>query len=147
MFTRTRHVRESSPSRANEGVVRQMKHKGLTTLIACVAVGAVGVPAALGTTTRKPIVKKVQVVDNFYSPTKVTIKKGQQVKWIWNKNNFNTHTVTLIKGPKGVSKKKFSSFQASAGVHFKLTFIKAGTYHFECQLHPLEMNMTVTVKN
>lgn len=124
-----------------------MKHKGLTTLIACITVGAVGVPTALGTTTRKPVVKKVQVRDNYYSPTKLRIKKGQQVNWIWNKMNFNTHTVTLIKGPKGVSKKKFSSFQASAGVHFKLTFTKAGTYHFECQLHPLEMNMTVTVKN
>ncbi len=126
-----------------------MKHKGLTTLIACLAGCAVLVPTALGTTTkkRKPVVKKVQVVDNFYSPTKVTIKKGQQVNWIWNQNNFNTHTVTLIKGPNGVNKRKFSSFQASAGVHFKLTFVKAGTYHFECRLHPLEMNMTVTVKN
>lgn len=124
-----------------------MKHKGPTTLIACLAAGAVVVPTALGTTTKKPVVKKVQVVDNFYSPTKVTIKKGQQVNWIWSRNNFNTHTVTLIKGPKGVSKRKFSSFQASGGVHFKLTFTRAGTYHFECRLHPLEMNMTVTVKN
>ena len=124
----------------------QMKHKGLTSLIACLAVSAVGVPAALGTTTKKPVVKKVQVVDNFYSPTKVSIKTGQQVNWIWNKNNFNTHTVTLIKGPKGVNKHKFSSFQASTGVHFKLTFLKPGVYHFECMLHPLDMNMTVTVK-
>ena len=79
-----------------------MKHKGLTTLIACVAVGAVGVPTALGTTPKKkPVVKNVQVRDDFYTPTKVTVKKGQQVNWIWNKNNFDTHTVTLIKGPKG----------------------------------------------
>lgn len=125
----------------------QMKHKGLTSLIACLAVSAVGVPTALGTTTKKPTVKKVQVEDDLYSPTKVTIKKGQQVNWIWSKQNFDTHTVTLIKGPKGVNKKKFSSFQASAGVHFKLTFTKAGTYRFQCQLHPLTMNMTVTVKN
>ena len=125
-----------------------MKHKGLTTLIACVAVGAVGVPTALGTTpTKKPVVKNVQVRDDFYAPTKVTIKKGQQVNWIWNKANFDTHTVTLIKSPKGVNKKKFSSFQASAGVHFKLTFTKSGTYHFRCQIHPLTMNMTVTGKN
>jgi plastocyanin len=122
-----------------------MKHKGLTTLIACVVVCAVGVPTALGTTT-KPVVKKVQVEDNQYTPTKVTIKKGQQVNWIWSNNNFNTHTVSLIKGPKGVSKRKFSSIQASTGVHFKLTFLKPGVYHFECMLHPLEMNMTVTVK-
>ena len=122
-----------------------MKHKGLTTLIACLVVCAVGVPTALGT-TKKPVVKKVQVEDNQYTPTKVTIKKGQQVNWIWNKNNFNTHTVSLIKGPKGVSKRKFSSIQASTGVHFKLTFLKPGVYHFQCMLHPLEMNMTVTVK-
>ncbi len=44
-----------------------MKHKGLTTLIACVAVGAVGVPTALGTTQKKPVVKNVQVRDDFYS--------------------------------------------------------------------------------
>lgn len=123
-----------------------MKHKGLTALIACLAVGAVGVPTALGTTKKKPVVKKVQVEDNLYSPTKVTIRKGQQVNWVWSSSNFNTHTVTLIKAPKGVNKHKFSSFQASAGVHFKLTFLKTGVYHFECMIHPLEMNMTVTVK-
>ena len=123
-----------------------MKHKGLATLIACLAVCAVGVPTALGTTKGKPVVKKVKVEDNLYSPTKVTIKKGQQVNWTWSNSNFNTHTVTLIKGPHGVSKRKFSSIQASTGVHFKLTFLKPGVYHFECQLHPLEMNMTVTVK-
>jgi plastocyanin len=124
-----------------------MKHKGLIALIAAVAVGAVGVPTALGTTKGKPVVKNIQIKDDFYTPTKVTIKKGQQVNWIWNKLNFDTHTVTLIKGPKGVSRKQFSSFQASAGVHWKRTFTKAGTYHFQCQLHPLTMNMTVTVKN
>ena len=123
-----------------------MKHKGLTTLIACLAVCAVGVPAALGTTKRKPVVKKVQVEDNLYSPTKVTIKKGQQVNWVWSNSNFNTHTVTLKRPPKGVNRHKFSSIQASTGVHFKLTFLKPGVYHFQCMLHPLEMNMTVTVK-
>ena len=28
-----------------------------------------------------------------------------------------------------------------------MTFLKPGVYHFQCMLHPLEMNMTVTVKN
>jgi plastocyanin len=124
-----------------------MKHKGLTTLIACLAVGAVGVPTALGTTQKKVVVKNVQVRDDYYTLKKVTIKKGQKVNWIWNKANFDTHTVTLIKGPKGVNKHQFSSFQASAGVHWKRTFTKAGTYHFQCQIHPLTMDMTVTVKN
>jgi plastocyanin len=124
----------------------QMKHKGLTSLIACLAVSAVGVPTALGTTTKKPTVKKVQVEDDLYSPTKVTIKKGQQGNWICSNANSDTHTVTLIKGPNGVNKHKFSSIQASTGVHFKLTFLKPGVYHFECMIHPFQMNMTVTVK-
>jgi plastocyanin len=128
-----------------------VKRGTLTTLVGCLLGCAVIVPAATGsspaTTKHKPVVKNVQVVDNFYAPTKLTIKKGNQVNWIWNKQNFNTHTVTLIKGPKGVSKQKFSSIEASAGIHFKLTFLKPGTYHFECKLHPTEMNMTVTVKN
>lgn len=124
----------------------QMKHKGLTSLIACLAVSAVGVPTALGTTTKKPTVKKVQVEDDLYSPTKVTIKKGQQVNWIWSNANYDTHTVTLIKGPNGVNKHMFSSIQASTGVHFKRTFLKPGVYHFECMIHPFQMNMTVTVK-
>jgi plastocyanin len=124
-----------------------MKHKGLATLIACLAVCAVVVPTALGTTRHKPVVKQVQVRDDFYSLSKVSIKRGQQVNWIWNQNNFDSHTVTLIKGPKGVSKRKFSSIEASTGIHFKLTFTKAGTYHFQCMIHPFQMNMTVTVKN
>ena len=69
----------------------QMKHKGLTSLIACLAVSAVGVPTALGTTTKKPVVKKVEVEDNLYAPTKVTIKKGQQVNWVWS-NRTSTPT-------------------------------------------------------
>ena len=57
-----------------------------------------------------------------------------------------SESVSLIKAPKGVNRHKFSSIQASTGVHFKLTFLKPGVYHFRCMLHPLEMNMTVTVK-
>ena len=132
-------------------VLKITRRAPLAAVTAVALTGAVMAPVAGAATHAKPkpksVTKTVKVKDDFYSPTKVTIKKGQSVNWIWSKSNFNTHTVTLIKGPKGVNKKKFSSFQAAEGVHFKLTFTKAGTYHFECQLHPLEMNMTVTVKN
>jgi plastocyanin len=127
-----------------------MKRGTLIVLVACLLGCAAAVPAASGSgtqTPKKPVVKNVQVVDDAYLPAKETVKKGNQINWIWNRNNFDTHTVTLIKGPKGVNKKKFSSIQASAGIHFKLTFLKTGTYHFQCMIHPFEMNMTVTVKN
>src|ERR1700742_3605730 len=63
----------------------QMKHKGMTALVACVAFSAVGVRSAVCTTSKpkKPVVKNVQVRDDYYAPTKVAVKKGQQVNWIW----------------------------------------------------------------
>jgi plastocyanin len=130
-----------------------MKRGTLIVLMACLLGCAAVVPAASGSGSstpekpKKPVVKNVQVVDDAYLPAKETVKKGNQINWIWNRNNFDTHTVTLIKGPKGVNKKKFSSIEASTGIHFKLTFLKPGTYHFQCMLHPFDMNMTVTVKN
>jgi plastocyanin len=124
-----------------------MKHRSLITLLACMLGCAVAVPAASGLgTNRKPIVKNARVIDNFYTPTKLTIKKGGQVKWTWDAGDFNTHTVSLVHGPKGVRKSKFSSAEQGAGSHFRLTFAKTGSYHFQCMIHP-EMNMTVTVKN
>jgi plastocyanin len=54
--------------------------------------------------------------------------------------------VTLIKGPKGVSKKSFTSATGAIGIKFERKFLKPGTYHFECTIHPTQMNMTITVK-
>ena len=50
----------------------------------------------------KVVTKTVSVGDDFYTPTKLTIKKKNAVNLVWNKSNFDSHNVTLIKGPKGV---------------------------------------------
>jgi len=109
---------------------------------------AVVVPAASGSgseTKAKPVVKTVHIGDDFYAPGKLTIKRGSQIKWIWDKTNFDSHNVTLIKGPRGVSARKFTSATGSTGIHFEREFLTPGTYHFECTIH-LSMNMTVIVK-
>jgi len=101
--------------------------------------------------------KKVKVVDDYYSPTKVTVKKNKQVAFKWDKNNLNTHNVVMKKGPKGVKKTKKpcakgkitkcnKSAAGSIGINFKPTFNKPGTYKFTCTIHPTVMNMTVKVK-
>jgi plastocyanin len=106
------------------------------------------VPAASGSAKPKPkpVIKLVKVIDDYYSRSKLTIKKGNEIKWVWAASNFDTHNVTLIKAPKGVNHGKFSSIDGTGGIHFTRTFTKPGTYHFECTIHPETMFMTVTVK-
>ena len=126
-----------------------MQHRRSIAIAACALGSAIAAPVASGAGAvshkAKPVVKKVQVSDNFYSPTKVTITKGSAVNWVWSKTNFDTHNVTLIRGPKGVKTSKFTSIDGSRGLHFKRTFTTPGTYHFECTIHP-SMNVAVIVK-
>ena len=99
--------------------------------------------------------KKVKVVDDYFSPTKVEVKKGKDVAFKWDSTNLNTHDVTMKKGPKGVKKSKpcakgkitkcNRSAPGSIGVNFKPTFNKAGTFKFICTIHPTVMNVTVKV--
>jgi plastocyanin len=130
-------------------LMTMMGHRRSIALAACAVGAAVAAPVASGAGRvahkPKPVVKKVQVSDNFYTPTKVTIAKGSSVNWVWSKTNFNTHNVTLIKGPKGIKKSKFTSVDGARGLHFKRTFTTPGTYHFECTIHP-SMNVAVIVK-
>jgi plastocyanin len=126
-----------------------MRSRGSIVLAACALGAAIVVPVADGArATRhrpKPVVKKVQVGDNFYSPTKLTIRTGSSVNWVWSDQNFETHNVTLIRGPKGVRKSRFTSIDGTRGLHFKRRFTTPGRYRFECTIHP-SMNIAVTVK-
>lgn len=115
-----------------------------TCALGCVGLGQVATSAAAGHSP-KPVIKKVKVADNSYSPVKLTISKGSSVNWVWSNTNFNTHNVTLLKGPKGIKKSKFTSIDGARGLHFKRTFTTPGTYHFECTIHP-SMNIAVTVR-
>lgn len=129
--------------------MRLMWHRRSIAVAACALGAAIAAPVASGAGAvshkAKPVVKKVQVTDNFFTPTKVTITKGSSVNWVWNNANFNTHNVTLIKGPKGINKGKYTSIDGTRGLHFKRTFTTPGTYHFECTIHP-SMNVAVTVR-
>ncbi|MCU1678260.1 MAG: hypothetical protein JWM93_3018 [Frankiales bacterium] len=78
-----------------------------------VAAGALAIPALAATTT-------VQVKDNKFAPTSITVKKGTTVKWVWK--GKAPHNVTVSKGPA-----KFrSTTQVKGSYSKKLT--KAGSY-------------------
>ncbi len=122
----------------------------LAALTAVALTGAVAAPVAGAATHATPkrtsVVKKVKVADDFYSPTKMTIRVGDKVNFVWAPSNINTHNVTLVTGPKGVNKRKFTSLSASTHFHFERKFTVPGKYHFLCTLHPTMMNLYLTVK-
>jgi plastocyanin len=128
--------------------MRIIRRAPLAVTAAVLLAGTVAVPVAGAAPSAKPkpVVKKVKVADDFYSPTKLTIKVGDKVNFVWSATNVNVHNVTLVSGPKGVSKKQFTSLDGSTSFHFERTFTMPGKYHFQCTIHPTMMNTFITVK-
>jgi len=104
------------------------------------AVAAVGATVASGSSVHaaKSTTKAVAVRDDFYKPGTLKIKKGTTVKWVWDKNDMNDHSVVDTKG-------KFQSEEMMTGT-FKHKFKKPGTWHIYCSVHPETMRMTIKVK-
>jgi plastocyanin len=115
----------------------------LTGAVALAAAPAVaGSPRAAGA----PQKKKVEVVDNFYSPKKLTVNLKSRITWVWTDESADVHDVKLISGPKGF--KKFQTEPGSAGFTYSKTLTKPGTYKFLCTLHEEDnMRMTIVVRH
>ncbi len=72
-----------------------------------------------------------------YSPESVEVAEGGAVTWI-NKDDF-PHTVQLL--DKSEPDKKLG-----VGDSTSITFDKAGTFPYNCSLHPTQMNGEVVVR-
>jgi plastocyanin len=107
-------------------------------LVAALALALAGASAASG-----PKPRTVKVGDDYYSPIKLTVKKGTKIKWSWLASNADTHDVRLKKGPHGV--KKFKSELAASDYSFSKKLTVPGTYTIYCSLHK-EMKETIVVK-
>jgi plastocyanin len=95
------------------------------------AAGALAIPALAAT-------KSVQVKDNKFVASSLTVSKGTTVKWVWK--GKAPHNVTVTKGPA-----KFkSTTQVKGSFSKKLT--KKGTYTILCTIHAPGMKMTVKVR-
>jgi len=99
-------------------------------LLALVGVLGAGMAGAAGP-------PKVQLGDNFFKPTKLTVNAGDTVTFTWI--GSNTHNVKVTSGPE-----KFKSQDQSSG-SYKHTFNKPGTYKIVCTFHP-GMVMTLKVR-
>jgi plastocyanin len=117
--------------------------RGRAALIGSVAAGSLalafaGAGGALGASS-----KVIKVGDDYYAPTKVTVKKGTKVRWAWLDGNQDNHDVRLKSGPKGV--KKFKSDLAASDYSFSKRLTVPGTYKIYCSLHAT-MRQTIVVK-
>jgi plastocyanin len=96
-------------------------------------------PAEAGST------RTVKVLDNYFSPKKITVKKNTTVRWRWPEDGGDVHDVKLTSAPKGV--KKFHSDPGSGGFSYRRKLSRPGTYKLLCTFHEDdEMRMTIVVK-
>ena len=73
--------------------MRRLRHPAAALVAAACAFPAVALAGAT---------KKIEVGDDYYGPTKVTVKKGTTIKWTWLDDNGRTsHDVKLLQGPGG----------------------------------------------
>jgi plastocyanin len=123
--------------------VRALLALALTGVAALAAAPAVAVPPDA---VRKPQKKRVEVVDNFYSPRKLTVNLKSRINWVWTDGSADVHDVKLLSAPKGF--KKFQTEPGSAGYTYSKTLTKPGVYKFICTLHEEDnMRMTITVRH
>ncbi len=105
------------------------------TLLILVAVAALAAAAA------RPQAGKVANVDlgtSYYAPAKLTVKKGDKVRFKWNPS-FDMHDVNVKSGPQ-----RFKSPLQASGTWTR-RFTKPGKYVLYCSQHS-DMGMTLTVK-
>ncbi|MDQ2700061.1 MAG: plastocyanin/azurin family copper-binding protein [Actinomycetota bacterium] len=91
------------------------------------------------------VAARVDVRDDYFSPSQVNVKTGQSVLWVWEDRNHDPHNINLISGPPGVKRMDYQT-PGAPGNNYRFTrpFKVPGTYNFSCNLHHL-MNMTVEV--
>lgn len=118
----------------------------MVAVLALSGAAATAAKAPAKSTKSKP--KEVTVADFYFSPEKLTIKKGQSVKWVWAEGNTYPHDVHLKSGPKGLKGKASYSTKTTAvtDAEFEKEFTMAGTYKYICTIHPTMMHMTIIVK-
>jgi plastocyanin len=76
-----------------------------------------------------------------FHPAVVHIKVGQSVTWKWEDADIDTqHNVTST-GPDS-----FASSTTKMSGTYTVKFPKAGTYDFQCTIHPASMNGKVIVQ-
>lgn len=96
------------------------------------------VVAALAPTAHTAAVETVAVRDDYFKAKSVTVRRGTNVRWVWE--GKSPHNVRVARGPV-----KFGSPLKTTGTYSK-RLNKKGTYRLVCTIHQPTMQMTVRVR-
>jgi plastocyanin len=99
--------------------------------LAAAVIPAGSVAGAAGT-------KTVTLKDIAFSPSRLSVPKGTTVTFSW-KDDGTRHNVTSI------GRKRFKTISDRTSGERSVRFGKAGTYQYECTLHP-GMSGRITVR-
>ncbi len=105
----------------------------LATALATLMIIAIG--GATDDARAQGVVAKVKALDNRFLPAKITISKGQVVRW---KNAGNA--AHNVKGP------GFASKTLVTGAIYKKRFATRGTFAYVCTFHPGMKGKVVVTK-
>lgn len=77
-----------------------------------------------------------------FNPMDITIARGTTVKWVWEDGPHGDHNITPLQ-KKGSLLFKGASTRTKGT--YSVTFTRAGTYYYECSVHPLTMQARIIV--
>ena len=89
----------------------------------------------------------VNIADDFFFPSKLSISAGQTVRW--TNNGGEQHAVNSNPGSencKPTSGEAFASPTINTGEIFEHTFNSPGTFAYHCEIHGCPMRGTITVQ-
>jgi len=111
--------------------------------LAFAVAAVVAAPAVAPAASGAPKPRTITVADNYYGPSKLTVRARTKLTWRWPGEAGDVHDVKLKSARRGV--KRFHSEPASSGYRFSRTVRTPGLYRIVCTLHE-EMKMTVRVR-
>jgi plastocyanin len=132
-FERGRH---SSLDQRLAGGSMQRTHSLILTVIVVAVLVAARVAVADQSPAPGPSPFLVDISNNAFSPSALTVPAGSTVTW--KNDDPYAHTVTM-QGTNG-----FDSGNLGSGKSFSETFTAPGTYAYYCSIHP-SMTGTITV--
>jgi plastocyanin len=84
----------------------------------------------------------VNVSDFQFSPSTLNVVVGDVIKWVWV-NGSVSHTTTSLTVPIGAS--TWDVLLNGSNLNYSYTATTAGSYTYQCDLHPLLMQASFTV--
>ena len=115
--------------------------RAVASFVAALALALAACSSGAGAAGASPVATdKVDLPPSYrFAPAAITVQAGATVTWT-NDDHF-THSVQILDGGLPGDPHVMQPGQTAT-----VTFATAGTYHYQCHLHPQNMKGVVTVK-